>query len=92
MVVPVKFNFYPWLSAVAGGRRAVDVKGETIGECLDCVHDMFPGIKERLMNQEGSVRQYISILLNGVNTYPEELLMPVKNGDEISIICLIDGG
>ena len=90
--MPVKLNLYPWLSAVAGGRKAVEVKGETIGECLGCVHDMFPGIKERLMNQEGSVRPYVSILLNGVNTYPEELLMPVKNGDEISFIYLIDGG
>ena len=88
----VKFNLYPWLTAVADGKKAVEVKGETIGECLDCVHDMFPGIKERLMNHEGNVRPYIAILLNGVNTYPGELLMPVKNGDEISIICLIDGG
>ncbi len=90
--MPVKFNLYPWLTAVAGGKKAVEVKGETIGACLDCVHHMFPGIKERLTNQEGSVRPYIAILLNGVNTYPEELLMPVKNGDEISITYLIDGG
>lgn len=90
--MPVKLNLYPWLSEVAGGRKAVAVKGETIGECLDYLYGMFPGIKERLMNQEGSVRPYILILLNGVNTYPEELLMPVKNGDEISITYLIDGG
>ena len=90
--MPVKWNLYPWLNAAAGGIKAVEVKGETIGECLDRVDDMFPGIKERLMNQEGSVRPYIFILLNGVNTYPEELLMPVKNGDEISIIFQIDGG
>jgi len=90
--VPVKFNLHPWLTAVAEGNKAVQVEGNTIGACLDCVHHLFPGIKERLMNHEGSVRPYIAILLNGTNTYPEELLMPVKNGDEISITYLIDGG
>jgi len=56
------------------------------------LYGLFPGIKQRLINREGNVRPYIIILLNGANTYPEELLMPVKNGDEISITYLIDGG
>ena len=88
----VSVNLYPWLSEMAGGQRKAYVKGHTVGECLNEVNAMFPGISQRLLNREGQLRPYISILLNGEATYPEELSKPVKNGDEISIIFIIDGG
>ena len=88
----VTVNLYPWLSEMAGGQKKVRVKGRTVGECLNKINTMFPGIRDRLINREGNLRPYISILLNGEGTYPEELSKTVKNGDEISIIFIIDGG
>lgn len=90
--MPVKVNLYPWLSQLAGDREAISVRGSTIGECLDNINVLFPGIRERLLNKEGEVKPYVLILLNGENTYPEELSTPVKDGDEISITLIINGG
>ena len=88
----VTVNLHPWLSEMAGGQKAVRVAGTTVGGCLDKIYSRFPGLRERLINQEGNLKAYITILLNGENTYPEELSMPVSDGDEISFIFVIDGG
>jgi len=85
-------NLSPLISHTSGGEGIIDVTGNTIGECLDRINSRFPGVTEKILNEEGEVKSYIIILLNGKNTYPEELSMPVKNGDEISITFLIDGG
>ena len=77
---------------MAEGQRSANVSGGTVGECLDNIEGMFPGIKGRLVNREGKLKPYITILLNGENTYPEELSKPVSDGDEISIVFIIDGG
>jgi len=88
----VTVNLHPWLSDIAGGQRRVQVAGRTVGECMDRVFERFEGLKERLVNPEGRIRAYITVLLNGENTYPEELTRPVSDGDEISFIFVIDGG
>lgn len=90
--MPVKVNLHPWLSEATGGQDAVTVIGGTIGECLDEVNIQFPGTKEQILNKEGEVKSYVLILLNGQNTYPDELSTPVKDGDEISIVLAVDGG
>lgn len=89
--MPIKVNLHPWLSEAVGGREAINVTGSTIGECLDEIDVRFPGIKRQLLNKEGEVKAYVLILLNGEN-YPDGLSKTVRNGDEISIIFLIDGG
>ena len=90
--MPVKVNLSPWLSHAVGGREAIHVMGRTIGECLDEIDAGHPGVKELLLNKEGNVKSYILLLLNGENTYPEELSKPVKDGDEISAVFFADGG
>lgn len=88
----IRVNLYPWLSEMAEGQRSATVTGGTVGECLDNIDGMFPGIKGRLISREGKLKPYITILRNGENTYPEELSKPVDDGDEISIVFVIDGG
>jgi molybdopterin converting factor small subunit len=88
----VTVNLHPWLSEMAGGQKEAAVSGTTVGECLQHIDAMFPGIKGRLVNSEDKLRPYITILLNGENTYPEELMKPVEPGDTISFVFIIDGG
>jgi len=88
----VTVNLHPWFSEIAGGQQAVRVTGSTVGECLAGVYERFQGLEARLVNSEGKIKAYITVLLNGENTYPEELSMPVSDGDEISFVFVIDGG
>lgn len=90
--MPVKVNLHPWFSEATGGQNTVTVVGGTIGECLDELNIQFPGTKEQILNKQGEVKSYVLILLSGHNTYPDELSKPVKDGDEISIVFVVDGG
>jgi molybdopterin synthase sulfur carrier subunit len=90
--MPVKVNLSPWLSQAVGGREGIHVAGRTIGECLDKIDEDYPGVKKLILNKEGNVKSYVLLLLNGENTYPEELSKPVKDGDEVSMVFLADGG
>ncbi len=90
--MPVKVTLSPWLSHAVGGRETIHVAGKTIGECLDEIDTEYPGLKGMILNKEGNVKSYVLFLLNGENTYPEELSKPVQDGDEISVVFLADGG
>jgi molybdopterin synthase sulfur carrier subunit len=87
-----KVNLSPWFSQAVGGREILHAAGSTIGECLDEIDAEYPGVKEMIVNMEGRVKSHVLLLLNGENTYPEELSKPVQDGDEISMIILADGG
>ena len=90
--MPVRVNLSPCLSHGVGGRETIPVIGRTIGECLDEIDTEYPGVKGMILNKEGNVKSYVLFFLNGENTYTEELSKPVRDGDEISIVFLADGG
>jgi len=85
-------NLSAGLAHAAGGLEVINATGNTVGECLENIIVQFPKIGEQLLNKEGKVRSYVLILLNGENVYPDELSKRVKNGDEISILFIVDGG
>ena len=90
--VSVKVNIHPSLVHLSGGQRAVEVNGSTVGQCLEQLVAKFPEIKGWLFARNGTIKGTIEIYVNGKSSYPEELAMPVKDGDEIFIIAIIIGG
>ena len=74
------------------GQQIVDVKGSTIGQCLDDLVKQFPGIKQGLFEENGKLHSYIDVYLNGESAYPELLAKPVRAGDKLYIVFLIGGG
>lgn len=74
------------------GQQIVDVKGSTVGQCLDDLVKQFPSIKQGLFEGNGKLHGYIDIYINGESPYPEQLAKPVKAGDKLHIIFLIGGG
>jgi len=74
-------------------QEVVEVKGNTIEEILDALEASYPGIGERLCDQEGQLRRFVNIYLNDENIhFKEGKDTVVKEGDEISIIPAIAGG
>jgi len=72
--------------------RVVEVKGSTVGECLNHLFKQFPGMKKQLFSRGDNLFEYIIISVNGESAYPEQLTKPVKDGDELNILLLIGGG
>ena len=53
----------------------------------------YPGIKERIYDEEGQLRRFINIYINEEDIrFVEGESSSVKDGDEISIIPAIAGG
>jgi len=72
--------------------ESVEVNGTSVNRCLNNLTKQFPNVKKMLFTQNGELMSYVTIFVNGQDTYPEELTKSVKNGDELHILYMIEGG
>lgn len=71
----------------------VQVEGETVSEVLGQLDEHFPGVRERLCDDQGAVRKFINLYLNDEDIrFMEGEKTGVKDGDELAIIPAIAGG
>ena len=81
------------LRKLANGQDVVVARGKTVGEVLQWLTQAYPGLNERLRDEQGEVRRFINIYLNDEDIrFTGNLETPVKEGDQISIIPAIAGG
>jgi len=81
------------LRRFTSGAEEVGVNGSTIGKVVDDLEQKYPGIKERLCDEQGRVRRFVNIYVNGDDIrFLSSLETPVKDGDEVSIVPAIAGG
>jgi molybdopterin synthase sulfur carrier subunit len=81
------------LKKLAGERDVVKARGKTVGEVLHWLTESYPGLNERLRDEQGEVRRFINIYVNDEDIrFHQNLETPVKEGDQISIIPAIAGG
>lgn len=81
------------LRRFTAGAEEVGANGDTVGIVVDNLEDQFPGIKERLCDEEGRVRRFVNIYVNGDDIrFLTNLETAVKEGDELSIVPAIAGG
>lgn len=73
--------------------EVIDAAGTTIAEVLESVEKAFPGLKERICDENGQVRRFVNVFVNDEDIrFLEESATPVKEADEISIVPAIAGG
>ena len=73
--------------------EVVVYKADTAGKLIAELEKSYPGIQDRLCDENGKLRRFVNIYVNeedirflkGENT-------PLKDGDEVSIIPAIAGG
>jgi len=85
----IKVSLHPVLSD--GAEVSLDVEGNTVGECLKCIMESYPDIKEKIFAKEDKLKYYVEILVNGQSTFPQELMYPVQDGDSLAILVMIAG-
>jgi adenylyltransferase/sulfurtransferase len=88
----IKVHIGPLLSQYTDNQGIAEVNGDTVGQCLDHLVKQFPRIKKALFHDNGELLNYIEVYVNEESSYPEELTKPVKPGDELHILFMIDGG
>ena len=81
------------LRASAGGEGAVVVEGSTVGEALDALYAAHPELRERLSDEDGTLRRFINVYVSGDDIRFGELLdTPVADGQEVQILPAVAGG
>lgn len=74
------------------GLEVVAVEGSTVGECLNHLIKQFPGMEKALFAKKDKLLNNIEVFLNHASAYPNELVKPVKDGDEIHLVTMLAGG
>ena len=81
------------LKKLAGEQDIIKAKGRTVGEVIQWLTETYPGLKERLRDEQGEVRRFINIYVNNEDIrFIQNLETPLKEGDQLSIIPAIAGG
>ena len=65
----------------------------TLLEALQLLWATYPGLRDRLLTEEGQLREHINIFIGEEHVrYTGGLMSPVAAGSEISIVPAISGG
>lgn len=81
------------LRRLTGGQSKLDMNGDNVGSLLRAVEDEYPGVAEKVFDQDGNVKRFINIFLNDdeIRTL-QGLDTPVKESDRVSIVPAMAGG
>ncbi|MEX0762505.1 MAG: ubiquitin-like small modifier protein 1 [Dehalococcoidia bacterium] len=81
------------LRRLTNNKDKVNADGGNLQSVIDSLEGEFPGIKERLCDETGSLRHFVNIYLNGEDVrYLDGLNTETKTGDEVSIVPAVAGG
>ncbi|TPW21794.1 MAG: sulfur transfer protein ThiS [Elusimicrobia bacterium] len=78
------------LHAYTGRRSSVEAEGGTLEEVTRSLDRTFPGLRFRIVDEQGRIRPHIKFFVNGVQTF--KLSDPVAPADEVAIIQAFSGG
>lgn len=83
------------LREFAGGRSRIEIEREpaSLHEILADLWAIYPGLRDRVITEQGQVRAHINIFIGDENIrYLGGLAAPVPSGADVSIIPAVSGG
>ncbi|MFC2016454.1 MoaD/ThiS family protein [Chloroflexota bacterium] len=86
----IKVQISPLFSQATNNQRIAEVNGNTVAEGLTHLVKQFP--KFKLFDNDGKLLSYLGVSVNGELANPDELDKPIKDGDELSVVLMFDGG
>lgn len=87
VLIPTPLRRYTDGSPKIGG------SGGTVAAVLDSIDERYPGLKDRICEDDGEIRRFVNVFVNGENVRDlDGAATLVKAGDEIGIIPAMAGG
>jgi len=81
------------LRKLTNGQAELAGDGSTVRELLVDVGEANPGLLDRITGDDGEIRQFLNVFVNGSDIrFEDDLDTAVASGDEVSIVPSIAGG
>src|SRR5690348_11607913 len=81
------------LRPYTGGEKAVSGNGDTLAELLSDLDAKFPGLRGRLVTEDGGLHRFVNIYVNDEDVrFLGALDAKVSDGDSVTILPAVAGG
>jgi molybdopterin synthase sulfur carrier subunit len=81
------------LRKLTNNQEEVIASGATLGAILEELNATYPGLGERILDEQGTIRRFVNIFVNDEDVrFLQEKETPVKEADVVSIVPAIAGG
>ena len=75
------------------GSKSAEAEGNTIAEVLEHVNAKYPGFREQITMEDGSLHRFVNIYVNDEDIrFLQQLDTKVEAGDVVSILPALAGG
>jgi sulfur-carrier protein len=81
------------LRSYTGGAKTVDGAGESINDLLNDLDSKFPGLRARLVTDEGALHRFVNVYVNDEDVrFLGALDAKLSDGDTVTILPAVAGG
>jgi molybdopterin synthase sulfur carrier subunit len=71
-------------------KRHVEAEGATVAQVLADLERRFPGIRFRMVDEQGKIRRHMRVFVDGEQVF--DLDRPLKATDSVQIVQALSGG
>ena len=93
--MPLVFHLPGYVREFTGGRSRVVLPSApaTVGEALEALWALHPGVRDRVVTEQGEVRPHVNVFVGSESIrFSGGLATPLADGAEISIVPAVSGG
>ena len=81
------------LRRMTNGESKVEMESSNLGELVEKLDGAYPGFKDRLVDENGELRYFVNIYVNGEDVrFLDGLGTAISSGAEIPIVPAVAGG
>jgi molybdopterin synthase sulfur carrier subunit len=81
------------LRSYTGGAKSVQSSGSTLSALLDSLDADHPGLKGRLITDDGGLHRFVNVYVNDEDVrFTGSLDTSLKDGDSVTILPAVAGG
>ena len=82
------------LKSFTGGELEIELddRFNSVGDALDSLWKLHPALRDRVLNEQGEIRQHVNVFVGSENVKGLRALETKLNSDEIHIFNAVSGG
>jgi molybdopterin converting factor small subunit len=88
----VQMEISPIFAKYVDNQLNVELEGGTFGEALQDLSRKHPAAGRVFLDRAGNLLHSYEIYLNGESVYPLRMETPLKDGDKLTLLMIIQGG